>query len=140
MAKQPKLFPEQEQIVAKLADGEQQVLLVVFVPSHAQDEKPIPDQEFWANGAIDIMSKLYGGCTAFDTFGGGYWSDKQSKVLVDKPMTVESYAFREAAEDPQKLHQLLDFLKRMGSKTNQESIGLVVNHYFHNIDPKVRAR
>jgi hypothetical protein len=133
MAKRQKhLFPELDEIIAALRSDRRQDLVIIFVPSHDKREQPLPDQDQWAHAACNLLGELFNGATAFRALAGVYKAP-DGRILQDQPILVESYVEREDLEDVHKLRTLLSFLKRMGRETNQQAVGLVVNHVFHEI-------
>jgi hypothetical protein len=119
---------QSEEIIATLRAGTRHDLVILAIPSHDRENKPLHDQDQWADGALELFSDLYEGATAFKTFKGIYRSDS-GKDLWDNPILIESFAERTHVENPHKLRTLLDFVRRMKAKMRQESILLVVNEY-----------
>ncbi|HJT32010.1 MAG TPA: hypothetical protein VJ783_08135 [Pirellulales bacterium] len=103
-----------------------------IVPSHDRQEKPLRDQNEWANAALDLFGELYGGATAFQSFQGVYKAD-DGRLLRDRPILIECYAERVALEDRARLSELLSFAKRMGRETKQEAVALIINDAFYLI-------
>jgi hypothetical protein len=131
--KQKPLFPELDQIVAKLRSGEQQILVILIVPSHDRDEKPVTNQDMWAQTGLDTMGEIFGGATSFRAVAGVYKSQESGRLLHDCPIMIESYVKQEVLEDHERVKELLRFCKRMGRETKQEAVALVVNNVFHLI-------
>jgi hypothetical protein len=125
--------PETEQIIASLTSGERQDLVILFIPSHDKKNKPINNQEFWADAAMNEFADLFKGATAFQTFAGIYKED-DGTILRDKPILIESYARREFTLDANRWERMIDFIKRMGSETKQAAVALVVNDVLHLIE------
>lgn len=84
------LFPEVEQIITIINKDERQDLMILIIPSHDKNDKPLTDQEIWAGNAMELFADLYTGATAFQTFQGIY-KDTDGKVYHDKPILIESY-------------------------------------------------
>lgn len=126
------LFPEVEQIVSIINKDERQDLVILIIPSHDKNDKPLKDQEIWAGNAMDLFADLYRGATAFQTFQGIY-KDNDGKVYHDKPILIESYVERSRLVDAASLQQLLAFAKRMGRETRQKAVALIINDVFHEI-------
>lgn len=131
MAKK-ELFPEIEQIISIINKDERQDLVILIIPSHDKNDKPLKDQEVWAGNAMDLFADLYRGATAFQTFQGIY-KDDDGKVYHDKPILIESYVERLRLVDAVTLQQLLAFAKRMGRETRQKAVALIINDVFHEI-------
>ena len=64
MAKKKAPRDDAEQVISLLLSGERQDLLILIVPSHDRHEKPLRNQDEWANAALDLFGELYGGATA----------------------------------------------------------------------------
>ena len=122
-------------VVQKILDdpGDQQTLVVLFIPSHDGDEEELRDQDVWADSALDLFADLFNGATAFSTFAGIYRDRKRGKNLRDKPILVESYTDVENVKDAGKLTVLVEFMKRMGRECKQAAVGVVINNSFHEI-------
>jgi hypothetical protein len=126
------LFSKVEQIISVLESGERQDVVILIIPSHDKENKPLKDQELWANSALDLFADLYTGGTAFETFAGIYKDDK-ANIYRDKPILVEAYVKRSRLVDRDNLLQLLEFAKRMGREARQQAVGLIINDVFHEI-------
>jgi hypothetical protein len=122
------LFPETEDIISILQSGERQDILILIIPSHDKDEKPLKNQDMWAGQAMEIFKDLYEGATAFATFAGIYLTD-DGRTLHDKPILIESYASRADLEDKERLNELVRFCKRMGREAKQDAVALIVLLY-----------
>lgn len=59
-----------KKIIATLKDGLRHDLLILAIPSHDRENKPIHDQTVWADAALELFSALFTGATAFETFKG----------------------------------------------------------------------
>jgi hypothetical protein len=129
---QKKLFPEADEIIAKVRSGERQDLVILIVPSHDKHNKELGNQDIWAEEALLLIGRLFGGATAFLTHSGVYWPDG-GEPLRDKPILIESYVAREKLEDKARLIELLAFAKRMGHETRQQAVAIIVNDVFHEI-------
>lgn len=120
--------PTAKQIIAQLRSGEPHTLVIVAIPSHDRRNKPIHNQELWADAALKVFSKLYGGATAFKTFKGIYRSES-GEDLYDEPIMIESYVERSRVEEVGRLELLLKFLHRMRREANQEVVLLVFDNH-----------
>jgi len=83
--------PEVERIASDVETGRQQVLVILFIPSHDRDEKELKTRDLWADAALNLFADLFGGATAFDTYAGIYRDKVRGKDLKDKHVLVESY-------------------------------------------------
>ena len=81
---------------------------------------------------MNLFGELFDGGTGFQAFAGVYKAP-DGRILTDRPLLIESYVDRADLENIAKLKTLLSFMKRMGRETNQQAVGLVVNHVFHEI-------
>ncbi len=126
------MFPETEHIISVILADQRQDIVILIIPSHDKNEKPLKDQEMWAGSAMDMFADLYGGATAFQTFQGIY-KDAEGKVYHDRPILIESYVQRARLLDEETLQGLLAFAKRMGRETRQKAVALIINDVFHEI-------
>lgn len=115
-------------IQKRLQAGERHDLVILAIPSHDKNNKPLSNQEVWADGGMELFAELYGGATAFGTWKGIYRSES-GENLWDTPILIESFVERPLLEDPERLAILLDFIKRMKRTLRQESILLVINEW-----------
>jgi hypothetical protein len=107
-------------------------MVVIFIPSHDRTPKPIPDQAQWADAGLNLFGKLFTGATAFK-FLDGIYQPEGVAPLYDKPIMIQSLTERKNLENEARLFELSDFCHHMGEKTNQASVGLVVNNFFIDI-------
>ena len=100
-------------------------LLVLFIPSKDRGDKPI-DQTFWGEEALNMLSVLFGGATAFPQ-GRGIWRDdaQGGKLLFYEPVVIHCYTSTHMLE--QKMKALREFLHCMGREARQGAIGLVID-------------
>src|SRR4051794_36179031 len=123
MARQ-KTPSDEERIIARLRYGTPQVVVILFIPSHDKKQKPLQDQPLWAGEAVELFGRLYPGATAFQALEGVFLDD-DGTLLRDKPILIESYVERQIVEEPARLQQLLDFVRRMGKETRQAAVAVV---------------
>jgi len=119
-------------VLGVLGSGESRDQIILIIPSHDKDDKPISDQSMWASAAGELFAELYGGATAFKALAGTYKTD-DGRILHDEPILIESYAERGHVDDPDRLGVLLEFAVRMGRQTKQECVALIVNDFIHYI-------
>jgi hypothetical protein len=81
---------EAERIARDIETGRQQVLVILFIPSHDREEKELKTRDLWADASLDLFAELFGGATAFETYAGIYRDKTRGKDLKDKPILVES--------------------------------------------------
>ena len=125
--------PEVERIASAVEIGRQQVLVILFIPSHDRDEKELKTRDLWADAALNLFADLFGGATAFDTYAGIYRDKVRGKDLKDKPVLVESYTEIERVKNLAVLNELVSFMKRMGKEAKQAAVAVVINNVFHEI-------
>jgi hypothetical protein len=127
------LSPEAERIASDIETGRQQVLVILFIPSHDRDEKELKSRDLWADAALDLFAELFNGATAFETYAGIYRDKVRGKDLKDKPILVQSYTGIERARNLDVLNNLISFMRRMGKETKQAAVAVVINNVFHEI-------
>jgi hypothetical protein len=122
-----------ERIAHDIDTGRRQALVILFIPSHDRDGKELKTREMWAQAALELFAELFGGATAFDTYGGIYRDKVRGKDLKDKPILVESYTEVEHVRNLDNLNKLVSFMKRMGAQAKQAAVAVVINNVFHEI-------
>jgi hypothetical protein len=121
-----------------LEAGKQQYLVILVIPSHDDNNRPIPDQNMWADAGSVAFADLYRGATAFRAHFGIFKTD-EGTILRDEPILLESYANPEDVLDQAKLRALHGFAVRMGKATRQDTVAVVINNFMHFI-PMKRSR
>lgn len=132
MAKKSPPPSQAEAIISVINSEVRQDLVILIVPSHDKEEKPLKDQDMWAAQAMELFADLYGGATAFRALAGIY-KDADGKVYHDTPILIESYVERPKLVDQTTLNELLAFSKRMGKEARQKAVALIINDVFHLI-------
>ncbi len=77
--------PEVERIASDVEMGRQQVLVILFIPSHDRDEKDLKTRDLWADAALNLFADLFGGATAFDTYAGIYRDKVRGGAVAPVP-------------------------------------------------------
>jgi hypothetical protein len=117
---------------ATLGGGRKRVLIVLFIPSVERDGVTPIDQEYWVDGALEMLGRVFGGATAYPKAKGVWRDDERGNALVrDEPVVMQCYTTPADIQDGTNLAELGDFCRRMGRETNQGEIGLVIgDEYF----------
>lgn len=118
-----------KRLIAEIRNGQPHALVIIAVPSHDRRNKPLNNQELWADAALRIFSSLFGGATAFRTFKGIYRSQDSGEDLVDEPILIESYVEESTVMAVPTLRSFLEFLHRLKRETDQETVLLVINSF-----------
>lgn len=111
------------------------VLFVCFIPSKTKDGEDLPggeDQQLWAEAVGDVLTEQFGGSTAMP-IAKGKWLNDDSKIITEDVILIHSYASQSHAEDEDRLHQIAVILHRMGKRTKQGEVGVVIDGIFHRI-------
>lgn len=125
----------QEWLKGRLRFGKGDDTVIVFIPSHERDgQTRVKDQDQWAQKALDLMGRLFGGATGFPGLLGTWRDDENGGTMVDdEPIMIQSLAKREDIENEDVVAELAAFLKSMGKRTKQGAIGVVFNDGIHFI-------
>jgi hypothetical protein len=115
-----------------LAFGRKRILAVLFVPSVERDGVTTVDQDHWADAALEMFGRVFGGATAYPRAKGVWRDDERGGALViDEPVVVHCYTTPEDIQDADHLAELGRFCRRMGREAAQGEVGLVVgDEYF----------
>ena len=134
MGKQRTLWEEAHgEVLEALASGGRHDEVILIIPSHDKKNRPLTDQDRWAQAGEEVFAQLYGGATSFRALSGIFMDDETGELLRDVPILIECYAERQYVEDPVRLKALLQFAVRMGQETRQHTVALVVNDFIHFI-------
>jgi hypothetical protein len=111
------------------------VLFVLFIPSKTKDGDDLPDgedQQLWAETVGDVLAEEFGGATAMPV-ARGKWLNDDGKIISEDVILIHSYARPSHAEDDKKLRRIAAMLHRMGKRTKQGEVGVVIDGVFHRI-------
>jgi hypothetical protein len=129
-------YPELLAIKERLEGGKPDELIAIFIPSHDRKEKELTDQALWAGQGLSLFGELYGGATSFNNLSGVYQPAKHLRPLYDSPIMIQSLTDASRIMEEDSLFKLAAFCQNMGRKTNQASIGVVINNKFIDINIK----
>jgi hypothetical protein len=113
--------------------GFKNVLIIIIVPSHDRNERPIRDQTKRTRQAMKLCAELWSGATAVRALSGLFRDPSSGTDLWDKPVLVQCYVDEDSAKDLQKLGRLVAFMKRMCRDTNQAAVAFVVADKFYTL-------
>ncbi len=111
------------------------ILFVVFIPSKTKDGDDLPqgeDQQQWAEAVGDLLAQVYGGATEVPV-AKGKWLNDDGKIITEEVILIHSYVRPSQMDDDGKLRQVARILHRMGKRTKQGEIGVVIDGVFHRI-------
>lgn len=123
-----------------LSTADPSVTVVIAIPSHTRPDETgktqeVKDQDQRADAALELLAQLFGGATGYLAFGGSYRSDELDKILIDKPIIIESLASDEEIYDKERLQRLGEFARRLARETDQECVFVAINNTRHYIRP-----
>jgi hypothetical protein len=130
--------PQEDAFKATLGSEDEPngLLFVLFIPSKDKDNGPLPrrqDQQLWADAAGDLMTRIFGGATIMPPAKGKWLNEETNTIITEEVVIVHSYARGGDAVDEEKLLELAKFLHRMGKKTRQGEVAVVIGDVFHRI-------
>jgi hypothetical protein len=126
-------YPEIQEIIHRINGGKPSEMIAIFVPSKDRKDKEILDKAIWEKAALDLFGKLFTGATSFTNLSGIYQPKREGRPLYDNPTMVQSLTATENIMDEADLLELAEFCHHMGERTNQASIGVVINNKFVDI-------
>ncbi len=112
--------------------GRKALLVALFIPSVERDGITEVDQATWAEAALEMFGRVYGGATEHPKATGIWRDDERGGALIkDHPAVIHCYMTPSDIHDSAKQRELGEFCRRMGRETNQGEIGLVIgDEYF----------
>ncbi len=131
-------MPEEKSHKATLGSEDEPngVLFVVFIPSKDKDGGPLPrgqDQQLWADAAGDLLTRMFGGATIMPPAKGKWLNEETDTIITEEVVLVHSYARGGDAVAEEELLDLAKFLHRMGKKTKQGEVAVVIGDVLHRI-------
>lgn len=107
-------------------------LVVVFVPSKDRSGVEI-DQARWVTEVLNTLGMLFRGATAYPR-GQGVWRDdaRGGTLVSEEPVIVFSYV-GDGDVNTASLTSLYQTLARMGRKTGQGEVGVVLDGKYYGI-------
>jgi len=106
--------------------------VVIYIPDRDRDNKPVTDHEKWVNDALELLTRINDGATAYPP-GEGRWKKKDgSGIIHEKTQIVYSYV-TSAKRFTEALPELRDFLFRLGRDTRQEAVSFEFQDIFFTI-------
>lgn len=111
------------------------ILIVVFIPSKTKDGEDLPageDQQQWAEAVGDVLTEVYGGATEMP-IAKGKWLNDDGKIITEEVILIHSYVRPSHMEEEGRLQQFAKILHRMGKRTKQGEVGVVIDGVFHRI-------
>ena len=110
-------------------------MIVLFIPSKTDKGKELPhgeDQKLWADAAGRVLAEQFGGSTEMPV-AKGMWLNDDGEIISEPVILMHSYARQSHVEDDAKMEKLARFLHRMGKKTQQGEVAIVIDNVLHRI-------
>jgi len=121
---------EFERMLGVFGDAKDQYICI-FVPSMTREGKPI-DHEFWRNETVRLLSRLFGGATSVNAYGG--WLDEEMGGQVkEEDVSLVAAFFSQSDLTDKAFLALRAFLHGMGRDAQQGEIGVRLNKKFIRI-------
>jgi hypothetical protein len=111
------------------------ILLVLFIPSKTKDGKDLPrgeDQQQWAEAVGDVLTEVYGGPTEMP-IAKGKWLNDDGKIITEDVILIHSYVRPSHMQEEERLQKVAKILHRMGKRTKQGEVGVMIDGVFHRI-------
>jgi hypothetical protein len=86
----------------------------------------------WADAAGSMLADQFGGCTEMPV-AKGMWRNDDGEIIKESVILVHSYAQQGHVEDDARMEALAKFLHRMGKKTHQGEVAVVIDNVLHRI-------
>lgn len=127
-----------KKLPAKILHSEEElgsILFVLFIPSKTKDGDDLPggeDQQQWAEAVGDVLTEVYGGATEMP-MAKGKWLNDDGKIITEDVILIHSYVRPRHMKEEARLQRVARILHRMGKRTKQGEIGVVIDGVFHRI-------
>ena len=105
--------------------------ICVFIPSLTRDGRQL-DHVYWRNETVRIMSRLFGGATVVEGFGG-WLDDERGGHIKEEGISAAFSFFRADDWHEENVLELRKFLHRMGREAEQGEIGVYLNGKYRPI-------
>jgi hypothetical protein len=118
------------------------VLFVLFIPSKTGAGKDLPateSQRLWADAAGRMLTEEFTGATEMPIAKGLWQNPKTKEIVSEDVILIHSYAEPSRAKDPARLERLAEFLHRMGHRTKQGEVAVVIEGIMYKIDKFPKA-
>jgi hypothetical protein len=104
------------------------VKLAIIVPSTSEYSKKISKKEFQLRikEVQTKLGKMFGGFSTIDT-NGGYFYEKDKKIIQEKTSMVISYATKKSFNS-KNIKQLILYVQSLKQKWSQDAIGLIIEN------------
>jgi hypothetical protein len=99
--------------------------IVLFVPSLTRDGDSL-NHEYWRDETVLLMSRLFGGATAVQAYGGWLDEEYENRIKMEPVTAVVSFA----SEEECNINNAIDlrrFLHRMGREAQQGEVAVLVD-------------
>src|SRR4051794_15036912 len=110
-------------------------LLVLFIPSADREGNALgkKEQKRWTRKALRVLGQNLRGATAFPR-GWGVWRDdaQGGRLVWDRPVLIQCFTNEEALR--QHGGPVADFLREMGTETNQGAVAFVIDRSLYQIE------
>ena len=128
-----KLLDDQaKKIVENFQSGKRDATIIIFIPQKDKSGRILADQDQWANAAHDLFARLFGGATGFTNLSGSWLNKERNEIHFEAPIMIQTLTKRENVTEAS-VSEVLTFARRLGAKTKQACVGVVVSDVFYEI-------
>jgi hypothetical protein len=86
----------------------------------------------WVDATLKLLSSICGGATAMPPIRGAWLNKATGKLVIEEPVLV--YTFIEPKAFADRLSEVVDLVRAIGSKTQQGQMAIEFNQTFYLID------
>lgn len=105
----------------------------IYLPDRDRYGNEIPDRDAWKLEAMQLLSEINGGATAFPPVEGAWLNDTEAEPELIWETTVMIYSFIKPDSFLDNLPRLREFLHRFGRETNQGEVAFEFAGRFYRI-------
>jgi hypothetical protein len=103
----------------------------VYIPNKDRNGESVP-QEQWIDEALKLLSRICGGATEMPPVRGAWLNPETQNLVIEEPVLV--YSFIDPEPFYKHINEIVDFVRRVGTETNQGQMAIEFDGVLHLID------
>lgn len=103
----------------------------IYVPNKDRLGNPV-EQSRWVEEGLRLLAEICGGASAMPPIQGAWLNPQTRELVIEEPIVIYSYI--EPENFVLRIGELRDFIRRLGTKTNQGQMAFEFDGEFYLID------